>query len=151
MEKLDKAADPDWRPLAEREATVAGLRAELERQMAAWANVPGGADEDADPTNESPEDAVAHAAGLCIRSGRAALAASAPRAALDAVIAAERRRVLLAAAERIAYEDLAEYPCGYAGPGECPHDAEQELRLEAAAWLRARAARELGVEPKERT
>ncbi len=52
---------------------IADLERELYAQIEAWESVPSGVDYDANPEDPSPEDAVAHLAGLMIRSARQAL------------------------------------------------------------------------------
>jgi hypothetical protein len=51
------------------------LRDALASQVGYWEQVPSGVDYEADEEDTSPEDAVAHTAGLAIRAASAALAA----------------------------------------------------------------------------
>ena len=49
------------------------LRAALQEQIDLWEQVPMGPDYQADIDDASPDDAVAHLAGLAIKAARAAL------------------------------------------------------------------------------
>lgn len=62
---------------AEREKTKR-LTEALEEQITYWYQLPSGVDEEADWQNPSPEDAIAHTAGLAVQAARAALRGEKP-------------------------------------------------------------------------
>lgn len=79
IRQLISARDAAIRELCEIRADLAAAREALKTQRQWWEQLPCGVDYDADPANTSPEDAVAHIAGLAVQE-------------IDAVLAAEKEK-----------------------------------------------------------
>ena len=109
---------------AEAHAAAEAAKAErlavaLRRQVEMWGSMPSGADELADENDPSPNDAVAHSAGIAIRYARAALALT-PTAALaehDAALLARVAPMVESAREVLLHAEHAQ-GCWGGGPGE---------------------------------